>query len=190
MANLFPSYEKAPSLRAALTQRCALGRYAILLIVAFTVINLLMLVSQTFAYFLFSANLPYLLVDFGMYFGGAYTNVDPALYEQGFGALGMGFFYGMLAATVALLATYFVCWLCSSERCGRCLVTALVLFAIDTVVMLASLLISEFNAAFVIDLACHAILLFLLVDGIRADRQLRALPPAGSSVPMPEESGF
>ena len=44
----------------------------LLLVVAFSVINIVLLVTNANTYFLFSAFIPYFVVDYGMYFCGLY----------------------------------------------------------------------------------------------------------------------
>jgi diguanylate cyclase (GGDEF)-like protein len=46
-------------------------------VLGFTIINIILLVTNTNTYFLFSAYIPYLIADFAMYFGGKY----PAFYH-------------------------------------------------------------------------------------------------------------
>lgn len=193
MASNFPSGEMTP--RMQLERQYTTARFDLLVLIAFTVINLLMLVSQNFTYFLFSVNLPYLLVDLGMYFGGVYANVDPALMEAGYGILGEGFFYAMLAVAILIVCVYFVCWLLSANGKVGWLVAALSLFAIDTLLMLGMIAIglSEPSIDFFIDVAFHAYVLYALAQGLRAHCALKKLDasdvaPAEEPVPTTEDA--
>ena len=47
-------------------------RHNLLLIVIFSLINIVLLVTKSGTYFLFSAFIPYMFVDYGMYFCGLY----------------------------------------------------------------------------------------------------------------------
>ena len=49
-------------------KRYHVGRINILILAAFTLINIVMLAAGNYTYFLFSAAVPYLLVDYGMFF--------------------------------------------------------------------------------------------------------------------------
>lgn len=181
--SILPNETQTP--RMQLERQYATARFDLLLLIAFTVINLLMLVSQTFTYFLFSANLPYFLVDLGMYFGGVYANVDPALMEAGYGILGHGFFYGMLAVAILIVCVYFVCWLLSANGRSGFLLAALVLFGIDTVLMVGMTLLglSDPSIDFVIDVAFHAYVLYALSLGVRAAYRLKQPAPVEESAP-------
>lgn len=179
MGRLFANARAELPLRAQLERRFVNARFSLLLIVAFTVINLLMCVGQSGAYWLFSANIPYLLTDIGMYFGGIYQNPTENMLESGFGLFGQGFFVLMIAIAVVLVAAYFVCWLLSGAARGLgWMIAATVLFALDTVVMVVMPLIglADMPAQFAIDLALHAYMLYALIDGALARHRLDTLP--------------
>lgn len=184
--------KKAPALHAMLTKRYAAARYVLLLVVAFTTINLLLWISQTFAVYIPSAYLPFFLLDIGMFFGGRYAAVDSALYKKGYGLLGEGFFFAMLLLVVLLVAFYFLCFLLSDKR-PAFLFAGLIFFAADTVFMLLSLLVGmeELSttpelAALLMDYLLHALALFWMVSGILAHRRLQAAAhatPAEATAP-------
>ena len=179
MAFMFPKSGEQLTPRMKLGRQYAAARFDVLLLVAITVINLMMLLSQNFTYFLFSLNFPYLLVDLGMYFGGAYTNVDPALFESGYGVLGMGFFYGMLAAAIVVLVVYFALFLLSDNNRAGFMIATIVLFALDTLfmILLVAFGISEPSFDFFIDLAFHAGFLYIQIEGARAGMRLARPEP-------------
>ena len=135
----------------ALTFNRARGN--LLLVVAFTLINLILTISNTGWYFLFSATVPILiLAEFQVlssYLGGGYWAV--------------GIFLAFLIA-----ALYFVFWLLSKKFRVFFLV-ALVVFALDTLILLFYVFfIFEFEAGLLIDLAFSAWVLYYLIIGTKS----------------------
>ena len=178
MGRLFAAARPDLPLREQLERRFINARFSLLLIVAFTVINLLMCVGQNGTYWLFAANIPYLLLDIGMYFGGIYRNPTETMLDSGFGIHGEGFFFAMLAIAILIVAAYFVLWLLSGTRGFPCLVAATVLFGLDTLVMvlLPILGLADIPIQFAMDLLLHAYMLYSLIDGALARRRLDTLP--------------
>ena len=74
MANFFGQKQSATPMspRAALEAKYHASRGNLLLVVVFTLINLVLLLTNSYTYFLFSASLPYVIVDFGMFYCGKY----------------------------------------------------------------------------------------------------------------------
>ena len=68
MANI-----NALSARQTLEKRYSGARLNILLVAAFTLLNIIFLAAESGTFFLFSAYIPYLLVDMGMLFCGLKT---------------------------------------------------------------------------------------------------------------------
>ena len=58
--------------RQALEAKYNNSRWNLLLVAAFTAINVIFLAVQSNSYFLFSAYIPYAMVDFGLFFCGMY----------------------------------------------------------------------------------------------------------------------
>lgn len=185
MPRLFSGREDLP-LRAQLEKRYVNARFSLLLIVAFTVINMLMRVAQNPAYWLFSANIPYFLTDIGMYFGGIYHSPTEGMLSSGFGSLGIGFFIAMLAVAILIVAAYFVMWLLSDKGGIGYMIAALSLFGADTLFMVLLPLfgMGDVTVDFVFDVALHAYVIYALADGIAARLRLAKLP---SDAPIYEE---
>ncbi len=169
--------------RMQLDRKYRNARVALLVVVAFTFINMVMRVSQSTSYWLFSANIPFFLTDIGMYFGGVYSYPTEEMLASGFGAYGTPFFYAMLAIAIPLVCAYFVCWLMSGSGHIGWMIGALALFGIDTlfvilwtVVELVQGTMDGLNADFVIDALLHAYVLYALIDGVIARRRYLALP--------------
>ena len=58
------------SQREQLANKFMSARHNLLLVVIFTLVNIVLLVAQSNSYFLFSASIPYYLVDLGMFLCG------------------------------------------------------------------------------------------------------------------------
>ena len=157
----------------SLNQKYGSARFNLLLVVLFSAINLLLLVTKSSTYFLFSASIPYMLTDLGMFLCGMY----PADYYtgelEGFQALPSVVFYVMLAISIVILLLYLVSYLLSKRRVGW-LIFSLVFFALDTVGMF---LYFGIALDMIIDIAFHIWVIVILVQGIRAHYQLKNLPP-------------
>ncbi len=144
----------------------------ILLIIVFTVINVVLLVTNSDRYFLFSAFVPYYLADLGMYFCGMYPAeyyygiVDPQFYGKWFLAV-------TIAIGVVILSVYLLCWFFAKKKKLPGLIIALVLFVIDTLAMLYIIGISE---DMILDLIFHAWVIISLVLGIVNYVKLKKLP--------------
>ena len=114
------------------------SRGNILLIAGFSLFNVISLALGSYTYFLFSASIPYLLVDTARYLCGKYPE---EFYEGGYEAYN---FYDntvfALAVVVALLiiAFYVLCYLLSRKNKVGWVIAALVFFVIDTLVLLTN----------------------------------------------------
>lgn len=175
------------STRQTLEARCKNSRSNLLLVVAFTVINVVLLITNSNTYFLFSAYIPYAIADFGMLFCGKY----PAEYYVGELA-GTDFLpssaFGMFVAIAAVVVClYLLCWIFSKKNRMGWLIFALVIFVIDTLGMLAFL---GFDLSNIVDMIFHAWVIVSLVMGIIAAAKLKKLPeeePVVSEVGQGEE---
>ncbi|MBR6742460.1 MAG: hypothetical protein IKM09_03340 [Clostridia bacterium] len=156
-----------------------MSRSNLLLVVVFTVINLILLVTNSNSYFLFSAFIPYFITDLGMLLCGRYPEevyVD-GLEELTF--LDNSVFVVLLVISIVLTLMYFLAWLFSSKNRVGWLIFALVFFGIDTVGMIALTGLS-FESA--IDILFHAWVVYYLVVGIVAHSKLKNLPPEEKTV--------
>lgn len=142
--------------RAEALRRKNKARGNILAVIIFTMINLVLLATDSGTMFLFSASVPYYAVVFGMVFE------IPA------------FLYICLAVAGVSLLLYFLCWFFSKEKSGWIL-TALVLFGLDTVVLIIlSILFGDLSG--ILDVLLHGYIVYTLVVGAMADRTLKRLP--------------
>ena len=82
------------------------------------------------------------------------------------------------AGAVLVMAVYFLCWLLSKKRRGW-LTAALVLFIIDTVALVViTFALYDSPMGKLVDFLLHIWAIVELVQGVRASKKLKALPPA------------
>lgn len=166
--------QSAPlSPQAALLQRYNGSRNNLLLVVGFTLVNMVMVIAGSSSYFLFSASIPYYLTFFGM----LYTGKLPADYYYGvtdFEPLATGFLAIMVVVSVVLVAIYAICWLMSKKHGFGWLIFALISFVIDTIFMFV---IVGVSADMILDIVFHAWVIVSLCSGISAAIKLNKLPP-------------
>jgi hypothetical protein len=162
--------------RARLEGKYRTSRYNLLLVIIFTVINIVLLVTQSNTYFLFSASVPYFIADIGMLFAGMYpeefyfeTGIQPMLDITGF--------VFVLSIAIVILLAYLLCFIKSKNRKVGWLIAALVFISADTAMCLVL-----YGLEGVIDIVFHGWVIFDLACGIKAHNALNKLPE-----PVPEE---
>lgn len=171
MANLSKNHGNALQ-KGSYLQGYNSARNSILLVVIFSALNTLLLITNAGYYFLFSATIPYTLVDSFMYLCGKY----PMEYY------GEDYFYNdflppsyltfAIIVAVALIALYAIMYLLSKKQKVGFLIATLALFAIDT----ASLFyFYGISSHIVIDLIFHACVLFSLSYGVYCHFKLKKL---------------
>ena len=144
------------------------GRHSLLLIVAFTVVNLLMVVLDSSTYFLFSASVPYYLTLYSKGIDNGF--VDGPWPENGPVTI------AALIVSGVILLLFLLCWLLSKKRTGW-LIPALVLFVLDTL----ALVWCTFNlvndpAGNIMDFVFHIWAIWELILAIRCGSKLKKLP--------------
>lgn len=157
-----------------LQNQYASARHNLLLVVGFTVINLILLVTKSDTYFLFSAYIPYFLTYLGMYLCG--MSAPEAYADLGEDAifLGKGFFGIALGISILIVAIYLLCWIFSKKQKVGWIIGALVLFFIDT---LALFFIGGISIDLIMDYVFHICVIVLLFRGTIAYYKLQKLPP-------------
>ena len=186
MSNLFANQNPGVSQRKLYESKYNSARMNLLLVLAFTAVNIILLLTGSYTYFLFSASIPYFLVDMGMLLCGKYP---PEVYVgelAGMEFLPVAVLVILTIIAVLILAAYVLCWVFSKKKVGW-LMAALVLFVIDTVGMFVIYGIS-FDS--IIDILFHAWVIWYLVSGIRANNALRALPPVEQIAPEMADGYF
>lgn len=144
----------------------------LLAVVVFSVINVVLLITNSNTYFLFSAFIPYFLADYGMYFCGMYPEeyyYDVADMEFSDKSL----FAVALAIAAVILLIYFLCWFFAKKKKVGWLIVSLVVFVIDTVFMLV---VAGISSDLIIDIVFHIWVIFSLVNGIVTYNKLKKLP--------------
>lgn len=139
------------------------SRANLLLVAGFTLVNIIMLASGNLRYFLFSAALPYYLVDLGMGLCGRYPE---EMYEGGYASYDFfdnSLFYFLLVVAIVLTLIYFLFFIFSSKGRVGWMIAALVFFIIDTVIMFWA---NGFALAGIIDIMFHAWVIISLCIGI------------------------
>lgn len=162
----------------------------LLLVVGFTVVNLVLLISNSNRYFLFSAYLPYFIADMGMYLCGRY----PEEYYYGDEVFLDGtYFIIMVALAVIMALVYLLCWFMAKKKKVGWLIFGLVFFCLDTV---AFIVLNGLSSDGIIDIVFHVWVIATLINGIRNFYKLKRLPaeipvPVGYNGPADEaQQGF
>lgn len=124
----------------------AAARSNLLLVVGFTVVNLILTLVNANLYFLFSATVPQFILGLGYVF-----ETTTAI---------------TVAAVIAFLCAgvYLLCWWLSKKHHGW-MVVAMILFALDTLASLGMLLV---DGSMFIDLLFHVWVLYYLISGTSA----------------------
>lgn len=175
MANLFGNKQNAQSdsPRANLEAKYKQSRQNLLLVIIFTAINICLALFASGTYFLFSAYVPFFLAYFGMFATGKYPS---DFYESNmkYDFKDSSFLVIMIAIAVAILAAYLLCYILSKRNKVVWLIVALVLFAVDSAVLI---LLTDFAVDSILDYAFHVWVIVALVNGIIAHSKLKKLPP-------------
>lgn len=174
MANIFKNQQTNQTLspREILESKYKSSRLNLLIVVALTAVNMVMLLTNSDRYFLFSAFIPYMTTFFGMMMCGKF----PAeFYGEDYASavfLDQSFFISMIVIAVFILVLYLLSWLLSKKHKVGWLVFALVLFSVDT---LCLLFMGGNLSENIVDILFHAFVIYELSSGIRAHSKLKKL---------------
>lgn len=147
--------------RTRLTQRFSAARIDLLLVIALTILNVVMLFSGSETMMLFSASLPY----YGLIFAAVYDVMTVGV-----------------AIAVGCLALYFLCWLLSKKN-PVWLIVATALFVVDTLFLVWLYVSLDEVLSGTVDLIIHALVLYYLISGYVAANKLKGLPEETAEVP-------
>lgn len=162
--------------RQALRVKYSSARGNLLLAIVFTLVNMVLLLTNANSYFLFSVFIPYMLIDQAMFYTGRYPAEIYEEYNPDMVFSSEKLLYILVGIAFMVLVAYILCWFFSKNKSGW-LVTALVLFSLDTVVyLLYSLIYGMFSLGSVIDILFHAWVLYYLIAGLVANAKLKKLP--------------
>lgn len=137
------------------------ARANLLLMAILTVLNIILLVTESSISFPFSAVIPQISAIWGIIWLGMEQTV-PAI-------LG-------IAVAVICLAAYFLCYFFSKKHYGW-MIAALCLFSLDSLACLYYTL-KDFDAAYLIDIAFHGWVMYYLIIGVINGARLRQSPAA------------
>ena len=157
--------------RATLENQYRVARINLLIAIAFTVLNIITVTSGT--YMLFSVYLPYLLVVIA----ASWCGMMPAEWYEGVENIEFvdsSFFVIMTVVAAVILALYALCFFMSKKNKSGWFVFALVMFCIDTVIVILDVGI----IGGIIDLVFHGFVIYYLINGIRIPAKLKALDEA------------
>lgn len=150
-----------------------ISRANLLMVVAFTLLNVILALVGGDVYLLFSASIPYFLVFNAMFLCGKlpaeyydFENYIYDFYEN-------EFLIVMTVIAIVIIALFALFWLLS-KRNTAWLIASLVLFGLDTVGMFVLFGIS---ADMILDIVFHAWVIYYLILGIVAGQKLKNLPP-------------
>ncbi len=162
-----------------LERKFASARSNIVVVLLFTLLNIILLVTNSNTYFLFSAYVPYFLADLGMFYCGMY----PAEYygDELANMLFMdkSFFAIMLVLAAVVLALYLLSWIFTKKGKTGWMIFALVFFSVDTA---ALFLLNGFSSELIIDYVFHAWVIVSFANGIAAAGKLKKLPEEPEAV--------
>ncbi len=137
------------------------ARSNLLLMVIFTLINIVIFIVGSDTMFLFSATIPYIATILGTMF------VETSL---------MAIFFAI--ATVSIVM-YFLCWFLSKKHFAW-MIVSLILFIIDTLAMIGLYVsIQDFTGIF--DVLMHIWILYYLITGVCYGHKLKNMPEDASS---------
>lgn len=154
------------SAREIAEQKYSTARGNLLLMTVLTVINAVLLLANSSYMLLFSATVPYLSIAFALAFDG-------------------GLFYAFLSVAVIDIAIYLAAWQLSKKNYGW-MILSLVLFILDTIIMIGMYLLIE-DASGILDILIHAIVLYYLIVGVKYGKKLKNMPES-EPVPATDES--
>lgn len=160
--------QAATSQRQVAEQKYKTARVNLLIMIAFTLLNIVMLFLGSESMLLFSATVPFYVARIGYY-----------------SALDIILIPCLIFAGICLLI-YFICWVLSKSHYGW-MIAALVLFSIDTLALVGiSLALSDFSG--ILDIVFHVWVLYYLGLGIKNGYELKTLPEDAVPPPNPTPS--
>ncbi len=154
------------------------ARHNLLIVIVFTLVNMVILLTNGGTYFLFSAFVPYYVTDLGMYLCKMYPDEYYVGYENS-QFLDKSLIAVFIAIAAVILVMYLLSWIFSKKGRVGWLIFALVFFALDTIAMF---LIAGITSDMIIDVLFHAWVIFYLASGIHAHFKLKKLPPETEEV--------
>lgn len=138
------------------------ARTDLIVIIALTVFNIVLLLFGSETFMIFSASVPYMAVIIGLLLNGG---IDDVYIESG---LEIG-----ITVAFVILAIYFVCWLLSKKN-YKWLTVATVLFCIDTLATI--IMYSDAFIDGIIDIIIHILAVYFLITGVINGKKAKNMP--------------
>ena len=132
------------------------SRFNLMIMLAFTLVNIILLYTKLDLFMLFSASIPYYAMAF-------------ALWDE----TGVLLIPGLVIAANAIIA-YLLCWLLSKKYRAWMLV-ALILFSFDTLALIGLYVLAK-DFSGIVDLLIHVWVFYYLIVGVINARKLKTLP--------------
>ena len=161
--------------RQNLQNKYNICRANLLLVMIFSIVNMVLPAVGSQSYFLFSAFVPFFLAYLGADATGMFSDEYYATYYAPgeFEALDISFLIVMMAIALVIVALYFLCWIMSKKHGIGWIITALVLFGLDTILMF---LIQGVAIDAILDIVFHGWVIYYLIVGIVSYLKLKDLP--------------
>jgi len=136
------------------------SRNNLLLVIAFTVVNLVLIYFEAKVNFLFSATIPQFVLNVGKTLT---DTTDDSIF----------LIIGLIIAFIAVLS-YFIFWLLA-RRARVLILIALIFFGIDSLLLIYLVLNAEFDFSVLLECAFHVWILYYLFTGVKAWYNLRGV---------------
>lgn len=149
------------------------ARYNLLLVVAMTAINVVLLMLGGSSYFLFSATVPYSLAIDGMYMTGRMPEDWYTDWPATVPFLDSGYMTVMMVIAFAIILVYLACFFFSKNFESGWMIAAAVIFSLDTLYLV---FIYGVGVDSIMDLLLHAWVLYYLISGSVYGIKLKKLP--------------
>lgn len=172
--------------RHALMNKYNVARSNLLLVAIFTAVNLILLISKSFVYFLFSASIPYVITDVAMFFCGMYPDEYYTGELAGMEFFDSSLFVAALIISIIIVALYVLAYFLSKNGKVVWLITALAFFVVDTLVMFW---FYGFSVDMIFDIIFHIWVIGSFSMGIYSYLKLKKLPSEESFIISDVEGG-
>ena len=157
--------EKEQSSQVDVRGKYETARKNLLLMLALTVINVILLVVGSSSMLLFSATVPYYAAVFSTVFVYPYSAV-------------------CIGVTAGSIILYLLCWIFSKKHYGW-MITALVLFVLDTLALIGIYVIFQ-DFSGILDVIIHIWVLYYLIIGVKYGYQAKSMPEIQEIPQQPE----
>ncbi len=170
------------NLRAYYQTKFTQSRYNLILVIAMTVINIAIILFGGTTYFLFSATIPYDLVLDGVLFTGRLPAEYYVDWPETLAFYDSSYLTFMVVIAALILLVYLACFLFSKKFKTGWMLTAAILFVLDTLYMV---FIYGIGVDSFVDILIHAWVLYYLISGTVSGFRLKSLPADEPAIEVP-----